>query len=235
MVELERFRVEGSRLVVTCSRCSAEAAVENASAMPVTSALGGGSMAGAARVSLVSSPHASNVVTLRTAATEAVQLAARSLESPLHVPEGRCPKCLANRGEHASCPQCGLVFAKFNPATVEVPQWLLDAWRDLLGDWGNQLRHERLRTEASQQGALSQLGRLYRLRLAWFPDDPWAEAGRAEIVRMAEVAVSAGLIDAQPANRNESAQGKKLFAVIGIVALLGAALSYLGYLLLKTS
>jgi hypothetical protein len=232
MVDLERFRLEGNKLWVSCPKCAAEHGVEGA--VSLSSALGSGPMPGGSRVSLVSSPLASNVLTLRTAATEAVQLA-RGVSDPLAVPEGCCPKCLAKRGAQTSCPQCGLVFERFNPATVEAPGWLLEAWRDLLGDWGSQTRHERLRSEASHRGALSHLGRLYRLRLAWFPDDPWAELGRAEIVRMAEVAVSAGLVDAEPANLQESTPRGRTFAIIGVVLLLGGALAFLGHLLLKTS
>lgn len=233
MVDLERFRIEGTRLWVRCPKCAAEHGVESAAA-PLSSVAGAGSMTGSPKVSLVSSPHASNVLTLRTAATEAVQLAAGSLENPLAVPAGRCPKCLAKRGEsQASCPQCGLVFERFNPATVEVPQWLLDGWTDLLRDWGNQARHERLRSDASQRGSLSHLGRLYRLRLTWFPDDPWAELGRTEIVRMAEAAVSAGLADAQPANFEDPRPKARGLVVGGLVIFLVAALAYLGRLLLK--
>ena len=233
MVDLERFRLEGTTLWVSCPKCAAEHGVESA---PVSrsSALASRPPPGGTRVSLVSSPQASNVLTLRTAATEAVQLA-QSVIDPLAVPEGRCPKCLAEQSDELACPQCGLVYSRFSPTSVEVPSWLLDAWRELLADWGSPARHEHLRSDASQRGALSHLGRLYRLRLAWFPDDPWAELGRAEIVRMAEVSVSAGLAKAQPANQEQATSRGRLFAVIAIVLLLGGALAILGSLLLKTS
>lgn len=235
MVELERFRLEGSRLWVTCPKCAAEhAAADGQAGAASAAALGGGPGGGGAKVSLVSSPQASNVVTLRTAATEAVQLAAKSVSDPVAVPKGRCPKCLAKRTDGTACPHCGLLFERFDPRTVEPPPWLLEAWNALLGDWGNQLRHERLRADASQRGALSQLGRLYRLRLAWFPDDPWAETGRAEIVRMAEVSVAAGLANAEVANSDLSAPRGKAVAIIALIAFLFAA-GLLGYLLLKTS
>lgn len=232
MVDLERFRLEGTTLWLSCPKCAAEHGVESA---PVSrsSALGSGPLPGGARVSLVSSPQASNVLTLRTAATEAVQLA-QSVSDPLAVPEGRCPKCLAKQSDQPSCPQCGLVYSRFSPTSVEVPSWLLEAWRELLADWGSPARHERLRSDASQRGALSHLGRLYRLRLAWFPDDPWAELGCAEIVRIAEASVSAGLAIAQAGNPEPASRGR-LFAVIAIATLLAGALALFGYLLLKTS
>lgn len=139
-----------------------------------------------ARVSLASSPGASNVVMLRTATVEAVERAARSADgNPFEVPEGHCPKCLAVRDGSPSCAQCGVRFDAFQEAHVAPPPWLREAWVALLRDWGTEASHEALRARAQREDALTALGRLYRLRLAVEPNDPIAEKGRADVLRVA--------------------------------------------------
>jgi hypothetical protein len=171
------------------------------------------------RVSLASSPTASNVVMLRTATVEAVELAAQSAnENPFAVPEGHCPKCIARRDGSPSCPQCGLDFLHFRQALVAPPAWLEQAWVELLRDWGNEKRHESLRMRAQQEDALTALGRLYRLRLAANPNDPIAEHGRSEVLRLAAMPMTYRPV----AEAAGSGRGKTALAVV--VALCLAAL-----------
>jgi hypothetical protein len=194
LLDLERFSLEGAALVVTCQRCGASsratAATGGAQARPSPPRHQGPP---SPRVALMSSPHASNVVTLKTVGSEAVQLAARAASQPLEVPAGLCPKCLGPRGEGAACPACGLSFEAYRPGSLDPPVWLKTGWVELLRDWGNDARHERLRAEASGRRTLPELGRLYRLRLASVPDDPWANAGCEEVQRLAQAAVAANL------------------------------------------
>jgi len=176
-------------------------------------------------VALVSSPHASNVVTLKTATTEAVQRAAEAVPAAFEVPPGHCPKCVAIRGPGPSCPACGLSFDAFRPAMVEVPAWLKSGWVELLRDWGNDARHERLRTAASGRGALPELGRLYRLRLASVPDDPWASSGREEVQRLAQAAVAANLSTSRAPDGPGSRRWLLIVVVLAVAALASVALA----------
>jgi hypothetical protein len=174
-------------------------------------------------VSLASSPTASNVVMLRTASVEAVEHAAQSADAnPFAVPEGHCPKCLARRDGGPSCPQCGLEFLHFQQALVAPPAWLEQAWVELLRDWGNETRHEGLRARAQQEDALTALGRLYRLRLAVDPNDPIAEQGRSEVLRLAAMPMTYRP-GAEAAGRG---RGKTVLAVV-LAALCLAALVFL--------
>lgn len=216
LLELGAFRVDGDALVVTCPRCGQEnrASSESAAVPPGLGAVPprtpGPQTASAAPalplppprpVALSSSPQASNVVMLRTPHVEAVEKAALSLEgNPFAVPEGFCPKCLAARpAAHESCAQCGLVFKQLAPATLEVPPWLNEAWRALLLDWGSDGAHELLRLRCARENELVPLARLYRIRLALMPDDPYALRGRDEVLRLAVAPVSFVPHAAEPA------------------------------------
>lgn len=175
------------------------------------------------RVSLASSPTASNVVMLRTATVEAVERAARSADAnPFEVPDGYCPKCLSRRDGGASCPQCGVQFDYFQEAHVAPPVWLRDAWLELLRDWGNDAQHDRLRARAQQEEALTALGRLYRLRLAGDPNDPIAERGRAEVLRVASVPMTF-----RPRGEESGSSRAKLVLASVVVLFCVAAIAFL--------
>lgn len=194
LISLEVFRVDGPALIITCTRCGAESRVENASAPEVATATGGSAVRSASlppRVSLASTDGGSNVVVLRTAGHEAVQKALKAAEEgPFSIPEGVCPKCIARRAPTPTCPHCGILFESFDEASVLPPKWLRDEWVEVLRDWANEARHSQLRRQAQQADALAAVGRLYRLRQASVPEDPVAEAGRNDVLRLAAVAMS---------------------------------------------
>lgn len=251
LVELERFRVSSGVLIIECGKCAVESRVQvpTASSMsasvastvntvvssptpapiaPPTQLPAPMPSAPMPRVSLVSSPTASNVVTLKTATTDAVQRAAESAAHPFEIPDTVCPKCIAKRGTGASCSQCGLVFSAFNPSLLAPAPWLGTEWVALLRDWSNDGRHERLRQRASESGELVQLARLYRLRLALCPDDPWAERAREEIVNLAS---AVALRPAPPApSLSEDPRVKFGVAAVMIVMMVGALLYILSML-----
>lgn len=201
LAPLERFTLEGDALVITCPRCgevtrvaagtAPETTVAVASAASRPAAPAGAGTSAAPRVSLASAPGASNVVVLRTAGHEAVQKAAQAAEEgPFSPPPGVCPKCIAPReGEHPTCHHCGIEFARFEEASVLPPQWLREAWVALLRDWGSEAHHAQLRRKAQQADALPAIGRLYRIRQAWVPQDPIAEEGRSDILRLAAMGI----------------------------------------------
>jgi Zn ribbon nucleic-acid-binding protein/ribosomal protein L32 len=233
LVELERFRLEGDVLVVHCSKCGVES---RATAQPAASEAVGnaqqplsphpaGPPSSLPRVSLVSSPTASNVVTLKTVATDAVQQASQSAAHAFEVPASVCPKCIARKGAGRACAQCGLVFSAFDERHVQPPEWLAADWVSLLGEWGNDGAHERLRAQASRSGALADLARLYRLRLTVCEDDPWALKAKEEILSLAS---SVALRPSPPPPSLGDSPRLKLLVVVVMIALsLGALLSIL--------
>jgi len=169
--EVERFRLDGPALVVTCTQCGAESRASHS----------GPSVAPAP-----APPPPSNVTTLRTPTVEAIARAARAADEPIAVPEGRCPKCISKRLTDApACPSCGMVFSQADVTSFTPSAELETAWRALLAQWGDDGRHEAFRAAAMNKGELAGAGRLYRLRLADQPDDPWAARGRDEVLRLA--------------------------------------------------
>ena len=191
LIALEVFRVEGASLIINCAKCGAESRVESAPAAVNQVATHGRAASLPPRVSLASTEGSSNVVVLRTAGHEATQKAARAAdEGPFTIPDDACPKCIGLRAPTPSCPYCGILFDTFDEATVLPPKWLREDWVEVLRDWGNELKHGQLRRKAQQTDDLATLGRLYRLRQAVVPEDPVAAEGRAEVLRLATVAMS---------------------------------------------
>jgi hypothetical protein len=127
------------------------------------------------------------VVSLRTPTVEAIARAASSAqEKPFDVPAGYCPKCITKRTPQAlACPSCGLTFSTATADSFEPSDWLKEQWLKLLGAWGDDKQHEALRVQAMNHDELAPLGRLYRLRLADHPTDPYAVRGRDEVLRLA--------------------------------------------------
>lgn len=186
LVDLTNFKLEGSTLVVTCSACGNAAKV----AAPSVPAMVSPPAPVVERPPLqLQSFGASNVVALRNPGTDAIAAAAEAAtKGPFEVPAGRCPKCVAPKPPTGiACPQCGLVFDQFSPENVALEVWLGKAWIELLKDWGNEQRHAEIRARAQAELALASVGRLYRLRLAAQPEDPIAQRGRDEVLRMALV------------------------------------------------
>lgn len=214
LLALEHFRVEGSTLVVTCSKCGAEARVGpavEAAATPAPSTVVP-PVREPPRVSLASASGASNVVVLRTASHDAVARAAAAVESPFAIPEGLCPKCVARKRDGVEeCPHCGVRFELFEEATVLPPKLLREEWVSVLQDWGNDAKHQQLRRKAQQLDALASVGRLYRLRQANFPEDPFAAEALNDILRLAAVPI--GL----PRPDDAGAEQRKRVVTIAVV------------------
>ncbi len=200
--DLEQFRFDGAALIVTCSKCGVETRTQpgaTPSPVPLTpipttpiEPYQSTMTPLPSMPRLSSSPSASNVVLLKTPTTEAVEKAAKAARTnPFEVPAGLCPKCVSRRQPSArSCGQCGLVFDMLDEKTLEPPDWLSADWKALLLSWGDEAEHDRIRKKAAQADALAIIGRLYRLRLATMPDDPYALRGREEIMRLASISVA---------------------------------------------
>jgi len=236
LVELEQFRLDGGSLVVTCGRCGVESRVDPK--QPPRAEPAPPPPAGEVPPARPSPPPprlvpftGPNVVTLRTASVTAVEKAAEAADSnPFTAPEGCCPRCLAKRSpQAANCPSCGVVFAQLAPATLEPPLWLADAWRALLKTWGDDVQHELLRYRAFELEELAALGRLYRIRLAWAPEDPWAQKGRDEVLRLATAPVDLGKPPdrGRPTLRYVVIGGFVAFAVVVLLSLVRVVLKSL--------
>lgn len=230
LIALEVFRVEGPELIINCTRCGAESRVESI-ALATSQAIGGEVPRAPSlppRVSLASTEGGSNVMVLRTAGHEAAQKAARAAdEGPFALPEGVCPKCIAPRAVTPSCPSCGLLFETFDETTVPMPRWLREEWVELLRDWANEPRHVQLRRKGQQADALAALGRLYRIRQAFVPEDPIASEGRADVLRLAAMGISFRAQDGDETARRK----RKVLVTIGAVLAFVFALSLLVQLL----
>ena len=210
LIALEVFRVDGPVLIISCAKCGAESRVESVSAA-ANASTPSRPPSQPPRVSLASTDGGSNVVVLRTAGHEAVQKAAKAAEEePFAIPDGVCPKCIARRADTPSCPHCGILFETFDEASVLPEKWLREEWVELLRDWNNQPRHSQLRRKAQQTDALAAVGRLYRLRQAFVPEDPVAEEGRAEVLRMAAAGISF-----RPPASDDDAERRKRVALMG--------------------
>lgn len=224
LISLEAFRVEGAVLIITCTKCGTESRVESVAtpeAATMSGASSGRAPAHPPRVSLQSTDGGSNVVVLRTAGHEAVQKAARAAdEGPFTLPEGVCPKCISKRAEAPTCPHCGTLFESFDEATVLPPKWLREEWVEVLRDWGSELKHTQLRRKAQQADALAAVGRLYRLRQAFVPEDPVAETGRADVLRMAAMGISFRTPAGDDAERRRKVIFASAVAVMTVLALL---------------
>lgn len=195
LISLEVFRVDGPALIITCAKCGAESRVESVPAAAVAAGQASSAPPRPAslppRVSLASTDGGSNVVVLRTAGHEAVQKAAKAAdEGPFLVPDDVCPKCIGARSSAPSCPHCGILFESFDESAVLLPKWLREEWVALLRDWANEPKHVQLRRKAQQLDGLAALGRLYRVRQAFVPEDPIAAEGRADVLRLAAMAIN---------------------------------------------
>ncbi len=188
LVELRDFKLDGAALTIPCAACGNVARVNPASSPPHLTP------GERPALQLTSVPGTSNVVTLLTPSSDAILAAAVAATSgPFDAPAGRCPKCIAPRQTSATtCTQCGLTFTAFDASQVDAPDWLKDAWVGLLADWSNEPLHAELRHRALADEALASLGRLYRLRLVSKPDDPFAQRGREEVLRIALMPSSVG-------------------------------------------
>jgi hypothetical protein len=210
LVELRDFKVDGTALVLTCPACAAASRVTAPSSPPVALVP---LTPVASPLQLTSIPGTSNVVALRLAGSDAVKDAADSARgAPFEVPLGRCPKCIAPRQSAGlTCSQCGLTFSQFDAAQVAPPPWLKSAWVQLLSDWGTEERHAELRQRALAEQDLAAVGRLYRLRLISNPDDPFAQRGRDEVLRMALVPG----VEPRPSVMTEKIDAKWKYVLVG--------------------
>ena len=196
LVELRDYALEGTALVLTCPACGSSSRVSGPSHGPIALVPLSPVVASAPTTTgerpalqLTSIPGASNVVALRSHGADAVSAAAEAAQhGPFDAPPGRCPKCIAPRPAGAAvCTQCGLTFSHFDSSQVAPPPWLKAAWVELLSDWGSEPRHAELRHRALAEQDLASVGRLYRMRLVTIPEDPFAQRGRDEVLRMALV------------------------------------------------
>lgn len=138
----------------------------------------------------------------------------------LRVPEGHCPRCVTPRADaHASCPSCGLDFARVSLEALQPPTWLRERWVRTWARWGDDGLHADLLELATKNGELAALGRLYRLRLAQAPGDALAERARAEVVRRASLPLATPRSDLSTVRRQRLLAGTLglIVVLVGVV------------------
>ena len=204
------FRTEGEFLVLRCSRCGVE------SRSRASTVDGPGGLTAAAPGPVSPDPRRLGRKPAVVSISSALAEAARA--DPFEVPEGHCPKCIALRPAPASsCAQCGLVFANFKREEVEPSASIADQFQQLLSQWEDVGGHDRVLQTALIRGELASVGRLYRIRLAHVPQDPYAARGRDEVLRLA-TASSTGLAKAASAEAGGVAWRWKYALLITILA-----------------
>jgi transcription elongation factor Elf1 len=233
LIDVTAVKVVGDTAFIGCSKCGVESALpvttgalpplaDTPKAAPPTPVLSRKTPGPRALV-LASSAEASNVVMLRAPTAAAVESARAMAEddAALQVPDGYCPKCLSRRPVSAlACSTCGLSFANVDLAALAPPAWLASMWKELLLAWDDEGRHASLRRLALEREDLPSLARLYRLRLAHMPDDPWAQRGRDEVFAAASSVMLARPPDAAPSGG--SFVTKAIVVVASLLAIFAA-------------
>lgn len=107
-----------------------------------------------------------------------------------------CPKCHTPRSGD-SCPKCGVVFAKFDPALLEqgVNEEIRRLWDEVEADWEDRARHAVFVERSLIAGAAGWAAGRYRRRGA---DDPLA---RDQLARIAARSEQLLLLSASPRPR----------------------------------
>ena len=183
-------------------------------------------------LSTVESSSGGTEIALATAASEAQTKANEAAQGdPFAVPAGFCPKCITPKPEGApACAQCGLTFDKFEPSSVGPSEWLASTWKALLTRWGDETAHAEVMKQAATKDELAQVGRLYRLRLASVPQDPFALRGRDEVLRLAVVPQLVAAAVPREAPKTPAWQYVMAFLVVAacLVAIFYMARTFLG-------
>ncbi len=217
--DVRDFRIDAGLLLVRCDKCHFESkAASPPSLAPRVASVG---------AAPPPTPFVPKVISLHSATDEAVRRAASDAgaDQAFAIPEGRCPKCISVRPPAAAaCPQCGLGFD--NSAAVrglEPSGPLAQSWRETLRRWGESGAHDAFLHQAMVGGELPQAGRLYRIRLALHREDPAAQRGVEEVLRLATLNTDAMRDD-------DAAVGSrpiKPWVAIALVAGLIAVVSFL--------
>jgi DNA-directed RNA polymerase subunit M/transcription elongation factor TFIIS len=176
LLEVTSFRLEGSALVLSCSRCGSESRARSESVKD------------SPPPSLTPSLATSLAPSLTPSLTPTLSQRERGPEDPFEVPKLHCPKCIAPYSEGAaSCAQCGLTFANVASEEYRPTEGVSLLWEKLLSRWDDEAAHDQFLQAAIGQNELPAAGRLYRLRLAYAPKDAGALRGRDEVLRLATV------------------------------------------------
>ncbi len=131
---------------------------------------------------------------------------------PFMPPPGYCPKCIGVRKDGAVvCPYCGLEYARYRGEDFEPSTALYSTWQGVWQLWESKSAHDKVLSLASERGELALLGRLYRIRQAYFPDDAQAKRGREEVLRLA--AAGSGLMPSEKPDKRM----KMKTAMMGVV------------------
>ena len=154
LVEASDFSAADGGLVLTCPTCGEPSRLSAAATPPIAA-----EPARPAKVLSLMEPH-----------------------RPEPSPAGRCPKCAAPREERREhCVRCGLVFANFKAEEFALPPELEQLWADVARGSSDPAVHTAFVEAATQEGALHEAARRYRLHLEERPVDALARRSRDEV------------------------------------------------------
>ncbi|HEX4621422.1 MAG TPA: hypothetical protein VH208_07630, partial [Myxococcaceae bacterium] len=126
-------------------------------------------------------------------------VAPRRVVDPYSPAPGYCARCIAPVRSGVSCSACGSLYSLPAPASVLPSLHLRRTWQKLVAHWEDPPGHARAMQLAQSRGELSALGRLYRIWLTYFQDDPTAIHGRDEVVRLASIPIIVATTVQKPA------------------------------------
>jgi hypothetical protein len=128
-----------------------------------------------------------------------------------------CPKCGTPKRDEESCPRCGVVFAKFDPAALEldVPEAIRALWLHVEAGWEDRARHALFTEKALAAGAAAYAASKYRERGA---GDPIAAEQLARLSSRLEQALAMSSVGAR--RRDVSSRGKPALYILAIILFL---------------
>jgi hypothetical protein len=199
-VRARSFRVVDGRLWLSCSACGSQ-----------TAAAGDEPQAGRASDEVWVSDDGELLFPRDEGAP------VKRMVDPYAPAPGYCAKCISPRGSAASCPTCGVLYTLPTPTNVLPSFYLRKDWKELIAHWDNPASHARIMRAAQARRELGALGRLYRIWLTYFPEDPCALHGRTEVVRLASIPIIVASTVQRQASKSSRATSAAWVLILGLL------------------
>jgi ribosomal protein S27AE len=142
-----------------------------------------------------------------------------------HPAEIACPKCGHAQRDPIACHQCGLVFSRWNPATLPPdPPEAAALWRELESRPGDEELHERFLEACHAAGRLDYATRQHRMLARRGGPADLLQRMQARALRLAQARLVPGGL--RPTDKAE-ARGRMRWLLYAILLLAVAGLTYL--------
>ncbi|MBS2026952.1 MAG: hypothetical protein JST54_03520 [Deltaproteobacteria bacterium] len=200
LAEPGAFRVEGTRLVLTCARCGAE------------SQLGAGPVLVKEAVAAAEPERPVVIPFARPTVVEAPPPPA-----PVSAAD-RCPKCATPKNGRSSCATCGLTFDLYRAEEDVIPQSARRDFAFALEKWGSQEASLVLAAVPPENVAF--VGRLARHHLADFPGDPRAQ-GVIDALAARSMALASAAAQSEQLARGPNDRSRNIVMALALIGMLG--------------